>query len=197
MKQSELYYRKPRNGSFEPRCRTNPKACGSMNEGTEQRIVMLYTCGQSIESITKDVGRARHIVVHVLQSKGVFGNRRAEPDREESRTESPLVEELKAESVNEEWKPKPLAVKESEPESVVEEPPRKAKPLRKSKSPGKLTSIPAVKTRSKPSRAEKTPVASGWSPLVLDALYKVVGQHDLNPDMGLEEVQKMASKSKR
>jgi len=145
---------------------------------------MLYTCGQSVESITKDVGRARHLVVHVLQSKGVFGNRQVQPDREESKTESLLVEEIKEELLNEEQKP----------ESVVEEPPRKAKPLRKSESPGKLRSN--VKTRPKPSHAENTQVTSGWSPLVLDALYKVVGQHDLNPDMGLEDVQKMIFKSK-
>jgi hypothetical protein len=87
-----------------------------------------------------------------------------------------------------------LAVKGSEPESVVEEPPRKANPLRKSKSPGQLRLMPAAKTRPKPSGAEKTPIANRWSPLVLDALYKVVGQADLNPDMSLEEVQKMVIK---
>jgi hypothetical protein len=156
---------------------------------------MLYTCGQSIESITKEVGRARHLVVHVLQSKDVFGNRLTEPDREESRTESPVVEELKEKLVNEEWKPESLAVKESEPESVVEEPLRKAKLLRKSKPAGKLTSN--AKTRPKPSGAERPPITSRWSPLVLDALYKVVGQQDLNPDMNLEDVQKMVFKAKR
>ena len=198
MKQLELYYQKPRNESFQPRYRTNqPKAWGSMNEDTEQRIMMLYTYGQSIESITKEVGRARHLVVHVLHSKGVFGKRRTESDREESRTESPVVEELKDELVNEERKPETLAVKGSEPESAVEEPPRKTKPLRKSKSPGKLRSMSAAKTRPKPSGAEKTPVTSRWSPVVVDALCKVVGQHDLNPDMSLEDVQKMVFKSKR
>jgi hypothetical protein len=168
-----------------------------MNVDTEQRIVMLYTCGQSIESITKEVGRARYLVVHVLQSKGVFGNHRTEPDREKSSTESPVVEELKEELVNEERKLETLAAKRSEPESVVEEPTRKAKPLRRSKSPGKLRSISAAKTRPKPFGGEKTPVTSRWSPMVLDALHKVVGQHDINPDMSLQEVQKMVSKSKR
>ena len=76
-----------------------------MTEDTEQRIVRLYTCGQSIESITKEVGRARHLVVHILQSKGVFANRRTETDRGESRTELPVVEELKEKLVNEERKP--------------------------------------------------------------------------------------------
>jgi hypothetical protein len=198
MKPDELYYRKPRSESFQPRYRTNqPKAVGSINEDTQQRIVMLYTCGQSIESITKEVGWARHLVVHVLQSKGVFGNRRTEPDGEESRTESPAVEELKEELVNEERKPGTLFVQGSEPESAVEVPPGKAKVLRKSKSPVKLRSMPAAKTRPKPSGAEKTTVTNRWSPVVLDALCKVVGQHDLNPDMTLEEVKKMAFRHKR
>ncbi len=192
MKQLELFYRKPGNESFQPRFHTNqPKAGGSMNGDTEQRIVTLYTCGQSIESITREVGRARHLIVHVLQSKGVFGSRRTELDREEARTESPVVEDLKEEPVNEERKPETLAVKGSEPEGFVEEPPRKAKPPRTSKSPGKLRSH--AKTRPKPSGAGKTPVTSRWSPSVLAALYNVVGQHDLNPDMSLEEVQKMVS----
>ena len=54
-----------------------------------------------------------------------------------------------------------------------------------------------AKTRPKPSGAEKTPATNGWSPLVLDALYKVVVQHDFNSDMSLEDVQKMVLKSKR
>jgi hypothetical protein len=198
MKELELYYRKPRNESFQAKCRTKQhKVRGSMNEDTEQRIVMLYTCGQSIESITREVGRARYLVVHVLQSKGVFGNRRTEPDRKESRAESPVVEELKEELVNEERKPETLVVKGSEPGSVVEEPPRKAKPPEKSKSPGKLRSMTAAKTRPKPSGAEEKPVTSRWSSPVLDALCEVVGQHDLNPDMSLEEVQKMVFEPKR
>jgi hypothetical protein len=198
MKQIELYYRKPRSESFQPRYRTNQsKAWGSMNEDTEQRIVMLYTRGQGIESITKEIGRARHIVVHILQSKGVFGNRRAEPDRVESRIVSPVVEEQKEELLNEEPKPETIGVKGSEPESVVEEPPRKAKLLRKSKPAGKLGSIPAAKMKPRPSGAEKTPVTSRWSPQVLDALHKVVEHRDFNPDMSLEEVHKMVSQSKR
>ena len=188
----KLYYRTPRNESVQPRNRTNHKAHGSMNEDTEKRIVALYTCGQSIESITKEVGRARYLVVHVLQSRGVFGNRGTEPDRAESRTEPPAVEKLKAEPVNER-KPDMPAVKGPETEGVVEKPPRKARPLKKCESPKKVTSS----ARPKPSRPEKTPVNSRWSPPVLDALYKLVGQHDLNPDMSLEDVQKMASKSKR
>jgi hypothetical protein len=194
MKQFELYYRKPRDEFFQPRHRTNHKASGSLNEGIEQRIVLLYTGGQSIESITKEVGRARHLVVHVLQSKGVFANRRTGPDHEESRTGSPVVEELKETLVDEERKPETLAVA-SEPESVVEEPLRKAKPLRKSKSPGKVRS--SAKTRPKPSGAQRVSITSRWSQMVLDALCKVVGQEDLNADMSLEDVQKMGFKSKR
>ena len=70
-----------------------------------------------------------------------------------------------------------------------------AKLLKKSKSPGKLRSN--AKTRPKPSGVDKTPGTSQWSPLVLAALYNVVEQHDLNPDMSLEEVQKMVFETKR
>ena len=59
---------------------------------------MLYTNGQSIESITREVGRARYLVVHVLQSKGVFGNRLT--DSKESRPGAP-IEESKEELVRE------------------------------------------------------------------------------------------------
>ena len=164
MNQFELYDRKPRNESSQPRYRTNqPKAWGSMNEGTQQRIVMLYTDGQSIESITKEVGRARHLVVHVLQSKGVFGNRRTEPDHEESRTESPVVAELNEELVNEEREPETSAVKGSEPERVVEESPRKTKPLRASKSPGKLKVHARCENETEAVRRRKT---SGHQPMV-------------------------------
>jgi hypothetical protein len=97
MKQFELSYRKPLDESFQPSCRTNRKASGSVSEDTVQRIVRLYSGGQSIESITKEVSRARHVVVHVLQSKGVFGNRPAEPDHKETRTVVPAVEESKEE----------------------------------------------------------------------------------------------------
>ena len=166
MKQLELYYRKPRHESFQPRPRPNNKASGSLNEGIEQRIVMLYTGGQSIDFVTKEVGRARHVVVHVLQFKGVFGNRRTEPDHEESRADSPVVEELKGELVDEERKPGTLVVG-SEPESVLEEPTRKSKPLKKSKLPGRLRSN--AKTKPKFSGAEKSPVTSRGFPLVLDA----------------------------
>ena len=195
MKQLELSYRKPRNESFQPRYPTNHKAWGSITEDNEQRIVKLYACGQTIESITKEVGRARHLIVHVLQSKGVFANRRTEPEHEESRTEFPVVEELKEKLVNEERKPETLAVKGSEPEGAVEELPIRTKPLRKSKSAGKLRPNPI--TRPKSSGAEKTPVTGRWSPQVMDALLKVVRQRDLDSDMSLEDVKKMVFKSKR
>jgi hypothetical protein len=56
---------------------TRPKA-GSLNEEMEQRIVMLHASGQSVASITREVGRARHLIVHILQSRGVFASSQAE-----------------------------------------------------------------------------------------------------------------------
>ena len=169
MKQDEPYYRKPREESFQHR--TNRKSSGSVNGETEQRILRLYTSGQSIDSITKEVGRARHVVVHVLQSKGVFGNHPTEQHEELMSTEHPKEEpELKAESVD-------------TPTS---------KSLGKPKSPKN----PGASAKPQPAVAPKTPVADRLSPPVLDALCQVAGQHDLS-DMSLEEVRKLALRPKR
>jgi hypothetical protein len=81
--------------------------------------------------------------------------------------------------------------------SGAEIPERDAETAAETKTAAKFGSMPAAKTRPKPSGAEKPPVASRWSPLVLDALHKVVGQHDVNPDMSLDQVQKMVFQSKR
>ena len=172
MKQDEPYYRKPREESFQ---HCNDKAWGSMNGDTEQRILRLYNSGQSIDSITKEVGRARHVVVHVLQSKGVYGNGSTTTAQEESRPGAPIEEpkeepELKAESVD-------------TPTS---------KSLGKPKSPKN----PGASAKPQPAVAPKTPVADRLSPPVLDALCQVAGQHDLS-DMSLEEVRKLALRPKR
>jgi hypothetical protein len=198
MKQIEPYYRKTRNETFPPRNRTNqPKAWGSLNEDTEQRIVMLYTNGQSIESITKEVGRARYLVVHVLQSRGVFGNCRTEPDREVSRIESIVVEDVKEELVIDKRKPESIALKARESQIAMEEPPGKVKRFRKSKSSEQLKSLTVEKQIPKPPGLEKSSVKDRWSPLLVDVLCKVVAQHDLNTGMTLEDVQRMVSGSKR
>jgi hypothetical protein len=142
MKQVELSYRKPRDESFQPSCRTNRKASGSVGEDTVQRIVKLYNGGQSIESVTREVGRARHVVVHVLQSRGVFGNRPTEPDLKESRTGAPIVEESKEELVREVLKTEGI----DEPTS---------KSLRKPKSPRKPVARSAEKVNQSLSGTRK------------------------------------------
>jgi hypothetical protein len=197
MKRTELYYREPRHESFPPRHRTNqPQPSGSLNEGTEQRILSLYTSGQSIETITREVGRARHLVVHTLQSRGVFGNHRTEPVREEPKVESVAAEEQKKKLVIEERKLDPVADKGSEPEIEVVEPPRKATRIRKSKSPAQLKSVIVDKPKAKPLVAEKAPVKGRWSPQVVDALLKVVAQPGINSEMSMEEVKRMVSGSR-
>lgn len=197
MRQIEPYYRKTLNEAFPPRQRTNqPKAWGSLNKDIEQRIVVLYTNGQSIESITREVGRARYLVVHVLQSRGVFGNPRTEPDREESRIESIVVEDVKEELVTEKRKPESITVKGRESQIAMEEPPGKVKRIRKSKSSEQLKSLTIEKPISKPPGLEESAGKDRWSPLLVDALCKVVTQHDLNTGMTLEDVQKMVSGSK-
>jgi hypothetical protein len=197
MKRSELYYREPRNEPFQPRSRTTqPK--GSLNEDVEQRIVTLYTSGQSIESITREVGRARHLVVHILQSRGVFGNRGMEPDRVESRTESDAVEELEEQLVAEDQLELQVVTdKTPEAQVAVKEPSRKMTRLRKSKAPEQLKSVTIEKPKARLPAAGKAQVSGRWSPPVVDALLKVVAQSEIDPEMSMEEVMRMLSGAKR
>ena len=105
MKEQELYYRKPRNESFSPQHRTKPPtAWGTLNGDLQDRVVMLYTSGQSIEAISREISKARHFVVHVLQSRGIFGKHGLGPDPEEPRTESDVVKQAKKQLVDEEQK---------------------------------------------------------------------------------------------
>ncbi len=199
MRQSVQHYRKPGNESFQPGHRNSqPQAPRSLKEDTEQRIVALYASGQSIESITKEVGRARYLVVHVLQSKGVFGNRRAEPDYEEPWTEPVAVEDnMTEEHVIKERDLDLIAVNGPGSEIATKVPPKKAKRVRKSKSPEQLKSSPAEKPMCKPATPENSSIADGWSPLLVDALYELVARHDIDIGMTLEDVQKMVSRPKR
>lgn len=178
MKQVELYYQKPREEPFQARSLTNRKLSGSIGEDTPQRVVRLHTSGQSIESITKEVGRARHYVVHVLQSKGLYGNRPTESDDSKISAraveEEPASEILKTEGVE-----KPTTANSRRKQKLSTKPKDRAK------------------TQPKVPKTRKTPVTGRWSPPVLSALCKVVGQHDLATDMSLEEVQKLALRSKR
>ncbi|MDR3557089.1 MAG: hypothetical protein P4L55_20225 [Syntrophobacteraceae bacterium] len=195
MRQSVQHYRKPGNEPFQPgRSNNQPQVRRPLNEDTEQRIVTLYTSGQSIESITKEVGRARYLVVHVLQSRGVFGNRPTELDCEEPWTEPVAVEDMTQESVVKERAPELIAVNGPESEIATKEPPKKAKRVRKSKSPEQLKSSPAEKPIPKPATPENSSTAGRWSPLLVDALYELVAGHDINTGMTLEDVKKMVSK---
>ncbi|MCL5405611.1 MAG: hypothetical protein M1398_02620 [Deltaproteobacteria bacterium] len=166
-----------------------------MKEDTEQRIVTLYTSGQSIESITKEVGRARYLVVHVLQSRGVFGNRR--PDYEEPRSEPVVVaniDDVKEEHVIKEREPELIAANGSGSEIATKEPPKKAKRFRKSKSPEQLKSLLVEKKMLKPATSEDSAVAGRWSPLLVDALYELAARQDIDAGMTLEDVRKMVSR---
>ncbi|MDR3568016.1 MAG: hypothetical protein P4L43_08320 [Syntrophobacteraceae bacterium] len=183
-----------------------------MNEDTEQRIVALYTGGQSIESITREVGRARYLVVHVLQSKGVFGNRQIEPDCEEPLTEPVAVEDgqrvsnahstMTVEDKTEECvikapAPELVAVNEPRLEIAAKEPPKKEKRVRKAKSPEPLPSLQAKESTLKPAAPENSSPPGRWSPLLVDALYELVARQDIDTGMTLEDVRKMVSEPKR
>ena len=198
MKQHELHYRELRDEPFQPRCHTNrQKAGGALNEDTAKRIVTLYTNGQSIESITKEVGRARHVVVHILQSQGVFENRPVESESQEGRDESVVVEELKEQLVGEGRKTETATVKRSESESIVEESLGKVKRIRKSKLQENSKPPTTDKSKPKPVAPEITTATGRWAPQVVDALFKVVMQSKVNTGVSLEEVKRMVSRSKR
>jgi hypothetical protein len=153
MGQSEIYRQ-----SYSP---------NQLNDKTEKRIILLYTSGQSVESIAKEVGRARHRVVHLLQTKGLFGN--GQTVLEEPQQEPLAVEE-----------PKELPAYESEPEIA-----RPAKTPRRVRSSQKASDKPeSLATVEKPHR---------WSPPVLDALCKVAVESNLYPGKSLEEVRQMVS----
>jgi len=198
MKRSELDYREHLNEPGSTRHRTNQsKPSGSLNDDTEERIVLLYTSGQSVESITREVGRARHRIVHILQARGVFGNSQTESDCKEPKHESLTVEEPKEELTLEEWRPKPPTVKGLGPEIATEEPSRKPKRSRKSESPQKLKFMATEKPRPARPAVEEPPYPDRWSPLLVETLCKVIMQLNLYPGMSLEEVHKMISDSNR
>ena len=195
MRQSVQHYRRPGNDSLQPgRNNNQPQAPRSLEEVTEQRIVTLYTSGQSIESITKEVGRARYLVVHLLQSRGIFENRRTEPDYEEPRTEPVAVEDMTEEHAIEKREPELIAVNGPGAEIATKEPPKKAKQVGKSKSPEQSQTLPAEKPTLKPATAKDSSLTGRWSPLLVDALYEFVAQNEIDTGMTLEDVRKMVSR---
>ena len=179
MRQTEQYYRKPQN-DFAPRFRTNQS---TLNDEAEKRIVMLYTSGTSIDSIAREVGRARHRVVHILQTKGVFGN--SPTECKDPKDETPIIVE---EQIVEEQKEE-LTAREPETEIAVERPSRRR--VRKPESSDKA----AVQPASVPPVVEKP--HNRWSDPVVDALCKIAIQSNIYPGKSLEEVRKLVSDSNR
>lgn len=128
MKRSEFPYQGPRNESCSSRypatTRTeHSKPRGSLNDDMEKRIVMLYTNGESVESITKEVGRARHRIVHILQARGLLAN--SQPGLRCKEPEDKLFasEELKEEPTIEDRTSEQFAVERPGAEIAGEEPP--------------------------------------------------------------------------
>lgn len=158
----------------EPNYRQNYSSnTNQLNDKTEKRIVMLYTSGQSVDAIAREVGRARHRVVHLLQTKGVFG--KGQTKRDELEDEALPVDEPKEE----------LAAAGSELEIAVEKP---AASRRRVKTPRKAPVKPATVV----STVEKT---DRWSPPVVDALCKVAMQSNLYPGKSVDEVRELVVES--
>ncbi len=177
-----LHYEKPRSEHFQPGYRTNqPSPSRSLNEASEERIVTLYTSGHSIESITREVGRARHLVVHTLQSKGIFGSRRPA---------------LHAEELDSERKSDPVPDKRAN--QAVERaaaPPKKTTRARKPKSPNQLDAVIDEKATAKTPSTERTSSTQRWSPQVVNAMIRVASESGLSLGLSVEEVKRLASGS--
>jgi hypothetical protein len=198
MKRSEFHYQRPRSESCSSRypstTRTeHSKPRGSLNDEMEKRIVMLYTSGESVESITKVVGRARHRIVHILQARGLLTNSQPAIPCKESEDKMSTVQEPEEEPTIEERKPEELAVERPGASITGEEPP--GKPVHLGESPPKMKSMVIEKPAPTSHAGEKPQHQVRWSPPVVDALCKVIMQHNLCPGMSLEEVHKMVSDS--
>jgi hypothetical protein len=150
----------------------------------------------SIESITREVGRARHLVVHILQSKGVFGKSPLEPGRSEFG-----LEPVDADSPNDR---RAVAERKPEPEAVGpqgsftgEGHGAKARRVRRSKPAERPDAeIPVPSSPGFPA-VERPETAGTWSPLVVDALRQVVTHGTVEAGMTIEEVQRMVSNPRR
>lgn len=198
MRRTELHYRKTREPSFSSGNRTNPpQPKGSAGGDIEQRIVALYRNGQSIESITREVGRARHLVVHVLHSTGVFGTVQPEMPPEMAETADTFAQENGPAIRQSELADKTAEDADAAPAKTV---PR-VKRIRRSKPKEAAPVLAAAKTpavpMAPPPAAVSVRAASNWSPLIVDALFKVVTQSETDSGMSVEEVRRMVSKPKR
>ncbi len=187
MKQAEINRGKNRRAGKAP---LQSRPVKSHANETEKRIISLYTSGQSIESITREVGRARHMVVHVLQSAGVFGknqtglgDKQLRDDPAEKNMEEPATLELKPDT----------AAAEMPARTKVEVPADKRPISRNPKAGRTIKSKAAQRPNPASSPAEKPLVSGRWSPMVSDAVEKVILQFNLYPDMSSEEIRKMVS----
>lgn len=200
MKSAKLYYREPRDASFQPRHVSNKhKGWGTLTEATKEQIVTLYTRGMTIDSIAREIRRARHLVVHILQSKGLLGNRRTGLGHEEAEIPSNASGEPKERGAAEERRLQlePDVDKAVEVQLAMKIPARKMTRLQRPKAAEK-SKITAIKEpRADQSATQMVPDLCRWSPQVVDALFKVVGQKLLDTEVSLDQVTRMVTASKR
>jgi hypothetical protein len=196
MKRSEFHNQSPQSESCSSgypstMCTEHSKPRGSLNDDMEKRIVILYSNGESVESITKVVGRARHRIVHILQARGFLTNSQPGPRCKEPEDKLPASEELKEQPTDEERKPGQPVLKKLETETVGTV--RAGKPERPGESPRKSKAMAIEKPAPTPHAGEKPQHTDRWSPPVVNALCKVIMQHNLYPGMSREDVHKMVS----
>ncbi len=194
MRQSEIHYRKAHHAPFSSGHRGNqPQPRGSAAGDVEQKIVTLYKNGQSIEAITRELGRARHLVVHVLHSTGVFGTVPTTPSHESGGSiaipEHESFPEINQSDPSDAVIPRP-EVKLNKAGSTAKRI-RRSKPLERSMDPA-----PAV-TASAPPASPAARTTGKWSPLVVDALFKVVTQLETDSGISVDELQRMVGKPRR
>ncbi len=192
MKRSELHYRYVSNDSFSPSNRTQPpRPRGSANPNIEERILSLYAEGMSVESITREVGRARHLVVHVLQSRGVFRTTPSEPVPGEPEAKGePLTSPDAVTPIEED----PMASAAVAPKDAA--PPAVTRPRRFRASEGRPTK-PQTQADPKHRDVPRKPEGDAWSPQVVEALFEVVTKGEIDSGMSMDEVRRLVTRRRR
>lgn len=140
---------------------------------------MLYTSGHSIESIIREVGRARHVVVHTLQSRGVFGNRRPDLHALE------LPSERKSDPVPDERANQAAEGAAALPEETAQ--------ARKAKSPRRRKTLIEEETTAKTASTEGASDTQRWSPQVVSAMIQFASESGLSLGLSVEEVKRLTS----
>lgn len=198
MNRPELNYRERQHHAFPPRHHAGPPhARGSLHEDTEQRILTLYESGWSIELIARELRRGRHLIVHILQSKGVFGKRRSGPAPEDSRGAAGAAEVRQEDPVVHEASPESTALEGAEPAAEVQGESQDRKTVRRARLTGKPNSAGVDDEAPKPSKPRKSKKSGPWSPQVVEALLKVVAERELDSGMSFQEVRKLVSGARR